>query len=399
MGKTTRGNQLMIFFLVYSFVINIIISLVVGIKIASGGEMDFMTMQVIMQLSLFGGFFIFYCLMFQKSPLEILSLKPLSIPNIFLIIGMSMFIQPLISFLNLFINLIIPSTITENVGMLIEGKSFFATIMVVAVAPAILEELIFRGIFMHEFKDLKPKHMIWLSSLFFGLMHLDFHQSIYTTVLGAFLGYLCHISGSFFAPVLGHFVINGSQSVMLYYLIANPADTINKAKEWVHGLELSEDVLAEVMTGLDEVLVGLTESSSEAATFAETLIMIIPMAIWAAICGGIFFALMSAFKNHNEFVGLMKSKNSSSPLNGGNGYDRTHLNLGGSTEDAYRIESSYAQNPQMQNQNGYPQQNMQINMNENSKQDNPTKGKITLILVFVIYAAIVLLFKLMQAMA
>ena len=87
------------------------------------------------------------------------------------------------------------------------------TLLVVAVLPAVGEELVFRGILQRQFQlsTGKPILAIWLSALIFSLFHLQFAGFLPRLVLGAGLGYLFLWSNSLWVPIVAHFVINGMQ--------------------------------------------------------------------------------------------------------------------------------------------------------------------------------------------
>lgn len=89
----------------------------------------------------------------------------------------------------------------------------------VAVMPAILEELIFRGILQKGLlRNTKPKIAILISSIFFMLMHLSVESISYTFVLGCLLGYMAYASGTIVPSIVFHFVNNAFSVLALYIL-------------------------------------------------------------------------------------------------------------------------------------------------------------------------------------
>lgn len=77
-----------------------------------------------------------------------------------------------------------------------------------AVFPALVEETVFRSIL---FRGLR-KHGFWkaalISSLFFGLLHMNINQFSYAFVLGVVFCLLREATGSFWSSVMAHFCIN-----------------------------------------------------------------------------------------------------------------------------------------------------------------------------------------------
>lgn len=90
----------------------------------------------------------------------------------------------------------------SNFGMLI------VDIVLVALLPAICEELVFRGTIMNGLKKYGTTLMIVLSGLIFSIMHLSIEQSIYQFVLGMVLASVSMITGSVVASMILHFFNN-----------------------------------------------------------------------------------------------------------------------------------------------------------------------------------------------
>ncbi|MEC9209994.1 MAG: CPBP family intramembrane glutamic endopeptidase [Bacteroidota bacterium] len=92
------------------------------------------------------------------------------------------------------------------------------TLIVIAVVPAIGEELLFRGYLQQKIcKWLKTPHTaIVIIAFLFSVIHLDPEGIIPRFVLGVLLGYLYYWSGSLWLPILAHFV-NNAQAVIFSY--------------------------------------------------------------------------------------------------------------------------------------------------------------------------------------
>lgn len=91
-------------------------------------------------------------------------------------------------------------------------------ILVLAVIPAIGEELLFRGIFQNLLsKQYGNIHVgIWASAFIFSAIHLQFYGFIPRLLLGALFGYLYMWSGSLVYAMIGHFINNFLTLVALY---------------------------------------------------------------------------------------------------------------------------------------------------------------------------------------
>ena len=91
-------------------------------------------------------------------------------------------------------------------------------LLMIALIPAIGEELLFRGCLQPIFsKFAKKAHVgICLAAIVFSAIHLQFYGFIPRMLLGALFGYLYYYGNSMWYPILGHFLNNGSAVVAVY---------------------------------------------------------------------------------------------------------------------------------------------------------------------------------------
>jgi hypothetical protein len=102
----------------------------------------------------------------------------------------------------------------ENLGGL------FFNVFMVAVLPAVGEELLFRGVIQRIFINwTKSIHWgIWISAILFSALHMQFYGFIPRMFLGVLFGYLLVWSGSMWLPIIAHF-LNNAIAVVGMYLI------------------------------------------------------------------------------------------------------------------------------------------------------------------------------------
>lgn len=88
--------------------------------------------------------------------------------------------------------------------------SMMFNLLLIAVLPAIGEELIFRGVFQKIlYKLFKSGHIaIWVTAFIFSALHLQFFGFVPRFILGLIFGYLFFWSGTLWIPVIAHFVNN-----------------------------------------------------------------------------------------------------------------------------------------------------------------------------------------------
>lgn len=149
---------------------------------------------------------------------EFLPLKKLCYKDVLSIIFLAFCIQPSLSLIGAVTNLFSK----DEIGPVIELFSnlpFWQVFLTIAVFPAILEELIFRGAILSGFKKCSFWGGIFVSSLYFGFMHLTITQLFYATIGGIIFGFLVKVTGSIYASILAHFVLNGTQITLSYISI------------------------------------------------------------------------------------------------------------------------------------------------------------------------------------
>ncbi len=108
--------------------------------------------------------------------------------------------------------------ITEFLVEFNSFPSFLLGLVVIAVIPAIGEELVFRGLIQnHLVRITKNIHVaIWISAFIFGAIHMQFYGLFPRMMLGALFGYLYYFSGKLSYAMLAHFFNNGIAVVALY---------------------------------------------------------------------------------------------------------------------------------------------------------------------------------------
>ena len=101
-------------------------------------------------------------------------------------------------------------------------------VLIIAVVPAIGEEIIFRGLLQGKIMDsLKnPVAAIWITAFLFSAMHMQFEGFIPRLLLGALLGYLYYWTNNLWVPIIAHFLNNFIQ-VVAQYMYSNEMSELN----------------------------------------------------------------------------------------------------------------------------------------------------------------------------
>jgi len=110
-------------------------------------------------------------------------------------------------------------------------NEFLINIFMIALIPAIGEELLFRGVVQNLFlRWSKNVHVsVWTAAILFSALHMQFYGFLPRMILGGMLGYMLVWSGSLWLPIVAHFV-NNAAAVTFYYLFQHNLTTIDPDK-------------------------------------------------------------------------------------------------------------------------------------------------------------------------
>lgn len=118
--------------------------------------------------------------------------------------------------------------ITEKFLLINSPFQFVYAMVMIAVLPALGEELFFRGILQRIFSEWSGgKHTgVWATAILFSAMHMQFYGFVPRMLLGVMLGYLFSWSGSLWLPIIAHFINNGA-AVIASYLYKHNSISVN----------------------------------------------------------------------------------------------------------------------------------------------------------------------------
>lgn len=109
-----------------------------------------------------------------------------------------------------------------------EGWRFLASVVLIAVIPAITEEQLFRGALLQSWRSMGRKKSILLTSILFGLFHLIPFNLPFTFGMGIVLGLIAYESESVYPSMVVHGV-NNLMTVLLTH-VANQNTTSASAE-------------------------------------------------------------------------------------------------------------------------------------------------------------------------
>ena len=101
----------------------------------------------------------------------------------------------------------------DNVGQLVFN------LFLIAIIPAVGEELLFRGLVQKFFGAWTNNYHIgiWVAAILFSALHFQFFGFFPRLALGVLFGYLLVSTGSLWIPIFAHFINNATALVLSYF--------------------------------------------------------------------------------------------------------------------------------------------------------------------------------------
>jgi membrane protease YdiL (CAAX protease family) len=110
---------------------------------------------------------------------------------------------------------------------------FLVNILIIALLPAVAEELLFRGGVQRSFSRMfrNPHIAIWVSAFIFSAIHMQFFGFFPRLILGAAFGYIYLWTGSLWYAMLAHFLNNAYAVCQAWYMQTHgiPLDQVDNS--------------------------------------------------------------------------------------------------------------------------------------------------------------------------
>lgn len=124
-----------------------------------------------------------------------------------------------------------PIELTSTLGITMDNfGQFLIVVLLLAVMPAVCEELVFRGIIYNGLRNkFNVKWATVLSSVMFALIHLSIYKTFYQLILGVVLALIAYYTGTIFYGIIFHF-INNFTIILVNYI--SPSKAIFEFTTW-----------------------------------------------------------------------------------------------------------------------------------------------------------------------
>jgi uncharacterized protein len=107
-------------------------------------------------------------------------------------------------------------------------------LLIIALMPAIAEEMIFRGVIQRIFTRLfKSGHLaIWVTAFIFSTIHFQFLGFIPRFILGLIFGYLFFWGRSLWLPIISHFINNAFPVILAHIQGLEKTNAVPETPIW-----------------------------------------------------------------------------------------------------------------------------------------------------------------------
>ena len=153
---------------------------------------------------------------------------------IILVVAIMILINPFVSF-TFFLNqsIDIPKwlmfydqniyAITKAFLVMNSSVDLIVNLLVLAILPALGEELVFRGFLQKKIISFskKPYLSIFFTALLFSVVHMQFEGVLPRFILGSVLGLMFYFSSNIWIPIIAHFINNALIVILSYPALNN----------------------------------------------------------------------------------------------------------------------------------------------------------------------------------
>ena len=164
-------------------------------------------------------------LFLNKSNIErILKPNMLNLKSIFIIVCIWVSVLPIILLMAELYIYFFGDTLANIVSQN-SHESLTINFFLIAITPAILEELLMRGIILDGYRNKSRLVAAIMNGFMFGMLHLNSFQFFHTFIAGIIASYLVYATNSIFAGMLIHTINNGLPLIIDYLYPVVPEET------------------------------------------------------------------------------------------------------------------------------------------------------------------------------
>ncbi|NME66288.1 CPBP family intramembrane metalloprotease [Clostridium cadaveris] len=245
-----KGNSFVLVLVTIQFIGSLILGNTIGAKMTTGQLLVFSQVAFLLVPTAI------YFIITKKPIKETLKLNKLYITDIICLIAIGILCYPIAGLCANISSIFFENNVQAVVNQL-QGISFVTLIGIMALTPAICEEIVMRGVVLSEYKYKNTFKAAVMNGIIFGLMHLSGQQFLYAAVLGFLFAYIVRITGSLFSTMIVHFVFNGFNMTVSYMATKFQGDAMVEAVPMTANTFLSAIITLSIMSTISGFIIWL----------------------------------------------------------------------------------------------------------------------------------------------
>ncbi|MDD3223285.1 MAG: type II CAAX endopeptidase family protein [Clostridium sp.] len=159
---------------------------------------------------------IIYIIITRQSPVKVLRFKMLSGKNLIYSIIVGILIEPIAGFLGIITSFVFRNNVDDVLGKM-TGLPLWAFVGIIALTPAICEEMTVRGVILSGYKKMNINKVAIITGLMFAILHMNPPQFLYTFAIGIILAHMVDATDSIFSSMICHFIFNGINAASAWH--------------------------------------------------------------------------------------------------------------------------------------------------------------------------------------
>ncbi len=225
---------------------------------------------------LIGFCLLIYLIITKTNPLKEFRSRRLGIVDILLVVLLMFLMLPMVYFINYISMFFTENTTAATIGGMVDNP-YFLNLLMLAVTPAIVEELVCRGVLFHAYKKKSLFWAVLLTAFVFGLLHMNLNQMLYAGVIGIAFAVAVEATGSIYSSMIMHFIMNSISVTALAFL------------KFVKNLGLYPEEMFEM--DMQQVQVGTEFAVSPVVTVVLVLVAFMVVVASTALAVGVIILL------------------------------------------------------------------------------------------------------------
>ncbi|MBR6638715.1 MAG: CPBP family intramembrane metalloprotease, partial [Lachnospiraceae bacterium] len=166
---------------------------------------------------LIGFCLLIYLIITKTNPIKAFRSRRLGIVDILLVALLMFLMLPMVYFINYISMFFTENTTAATIGGMVDNP-YLLNLLMLAVTPAIVEELVCRGVLFHAYKKKNLLAAVILTAFIFGLLHMNLNQMLYAGVIGIVFAVAVEATGSIYSSMIMHFIMNSISVTALAFL-------------------------------------------------------------------------------------------------------------------------------------------------------------------------------------